>query len=102
MLMVRLLLAFYTVFLVPAAAQPAVPQPQPQKYEGMMVRDIQFDPAIAQQPLSASELNDIVPLKVNQPLHLADVRASIERLFATGAYADIQVTTAYFERGALL
>ena len=28
---------------------------------------------------------------MHQPLHAADVRAGIERLFATGRYADIQV-----------
>jgi len=91
MLMVRLLLAYYTVFLVPAAAQFTVPPAQPHKYEGMMVRSVQFDPPAGQQPVAAAELQKILPLKMNQPLHLADVRASIERLFATGAYADIQV-----------
>ena len=51
--------------------------------------NIQFDPQ--DQPLDAAELHEILPLKMNQPLRMADVRASIERLFATGRYADIQV-----------
>jgi len=102
MLMVRLLLAYYTVFLVPAAAQPALPQPQPQKYEGMMVRSIQFDPPAGQQPVAASELGTMLPLKADQPLHLADVRASIERLFATGAYADIQVDARPYQDGVAI
>ena len=51
--------------------------------------NIQFDPA--EQPLEPGELNAILPLKKDQPLRMADVRASIERLFATGRYADIQV-----------
>ena len=33
----------------------------------------------------------ILPLEIDQPLRMADVRATIERLFATGRYADIQV-----------
>ena len=50
---------------------------------------IQFDPP--QQPLELSELNAMLPLKTGQPLRMSDVRASIDRLFATGCYADIQV-----------
>ena len=72
-----------------AAAQPQPLLAQYQKYEGMTVTNIQFDPP--DQPLEAAELHDILPLKMGQPLRMADVRASIERLFATGRYADIQV-----------
>jgi len=91
MLVVRLLLAYYAILLAKAAAQSTVPPVPEQKYEGMLVRSIQFDPPAAQQPIAASELDRILPLKIGQPLRQADVRASIERLFATGAYADIQV-----------
>jgi len=62
---------------------------QDASWEGKRVAAIQFEPA--RQPLDPAEINQILPLKRNQPLRLADVRASIERLFATGRYADIQV-----------
>ena len=53
------------------------------------IADVQFVPA--EQPLTAAELANIVPLKKGEPLRLADVHAAIERLYATGAYEDIQV-----------
>jgi len=62
---------------------------QTAKYEGQPIADIQFVPA--EQPLTAAELANIVPLKKGQPLRLADVHAAIERLYATGAFDDIQV-----------
>ena len=52
-----------------------------------------------EQPLEPSELHDILPLQKDQPLRMADVRASIERLFATGRYADIQVDAEPYSDG---
>jgi outer membrane protein insertion porin family len=71
-----------------AATLPALPA-QAQKYEGKTLVAIEFDPDL--QPLDRTELLQILPLKIGRPLRLADVRASINRLFATGRYADIQV-----------
>jgi len=71
---------------------------QDRKYEGKPILTIQFDPR--QQPLDASELHDILPLQLGQPLHMADVRASIERLFATVRYADIQVDAEPYNEGS--
>ena len=71
------------------AVRPPAVLAQYQKFEGRQIVTIQFEPK--DQPLDASELHDILPLKQGQPLRMADVRASIERLFATGRYADIQV-----------
>ena len=59
------------------------------RYEGLVVRNIRFDPE--RQPLEAGELHEILPLKIGTPLRGEDVRASIQRLFATGRYTDIQV-----------
>jgi len=70
---------------------------QTQKYEGQQVLTIQFEPK--EQPLDPSELHDILPLQKDKPLHMADVRASIERLFATGRYADIQVDAEPYKDG---
>jgi outer membrane protein insertion porin family len=62
---------------------------QTAKYEGQSIADIQFVPA--EQPLTAAELTNAIPLKKNAPLRLADVHAAIERLYATGAFEDVQV-----------
>lgn len=58
-------------------------------YEGKRIVDIQFSPH--DQPLDPAELREILPLKPDTPLRMADVSAAIERLFATGRYEDIQV-----------
>ena len=62
---------------------------QTARYEGQPIADIQYVPP--EQPLTAAELANIVPLKKGEPLRLADVHAAIERLYATGAFEDIQV-----------
>jgi outer membrane protein insertion porin family len=78
---VRLTLAgFLTLSLLAA---------QTSKYEGQPIADIQFAPP--EQPLTSAELANLLPLKKGQPLHMADVRAAIERLYATGDFEDIQV-----------
>src|ERR1035438_7742034 len=88
MRIVRLTLARYFCAIPLLFFSPAVLFGQAQKYEGKQVLAIQFDPK--EQPLDASELHDILPLKKDEPLRMADVRASIERLFASGRYSDIQ------------
>jgi len=62
---------------------------QAARYEGQPIADIQYVPP--EQPLTAAELANIVPLKKGAPLRLADVHAAIERLYATGAFEDIRV-----------
>ena len=69
-------------------------------YEGKVVRNIRFDPEA--QPLEAAELHQILPLKIGQPLTRKDVRASIERLFATGRYTDIQVDAQEYSGGVIV
>ena len=70
------------------------------KYEGRKVVTIQFDPS--NQPVDLAEINHILPLKTGQPLREADVRASIERLFATGRYTDIQVDAQPYQDGVVV
>jgi outer membrane protein assembly complex protein YaeT len=97
--MVRPTLAhFACAILLLAVVHPPPLLAQTEKYEGKLVLTIQFDPK--EQPLDASELHDILPLKIDRPLRMADVRASIERLFATGRYADIQVDAEPYNDGA--
>ncbi|HWC96830.1 MAG TPA: outer membrane protein assembly factor BamA [Candidatus Sulfopaludibacter sp.] len=88
------------VLLLLALAGLQVGKAQYQKFEGKPVKNIQFSPSA--QPLEPDELFQILPLKRGQPLRVADVRASIERLFATGRYADIQVDAEPYEDGAII
>ena len=99
MMLVRTLLAISLVLLAGAGAPPAL-EAQAQKFEGLTVVNIQFDPV--NQPLEASELFAILPLKRGQLLHAADVRASIQRLFATGRYSDIQVDAEPYNGGVIV
>src|SRR5205085_3385910 len=73
---------------------------QYQKYEGKPVLNIRFDPP--EQPLEGSELFQILPLNRDQPLRMSVVRASIDRLFATGRYADIQVDAEAYNNGVIV
>jgi outer membrane protein insertion porin family len=59
----------------------------PEEFEGRRVAIIRFLPQ--QQPLPASEMERLLPVKMKQPLHMAEVRAAMEVLYATGRYADI-------------
>jgi outer membrane protein insertion porin family len=83
-----------------AAAQPRSLLAQYQKYEGRPVVNIRFEPA--EQPLEGSELFEILPLKRDQPLRMSVLRASVERLFATGRYSDIQVDAEPYNGGVII
>ncbi|HEX4134903.1 MAG TPA: POTRA domain-containing protein [Bryobacteraceae bacterium] len=63
--------------------------PTESNFEGRRIAGIAFDPPT--QPLDASELREILPVKTGQNYSSANIRAAIERLYATGRYADIQV-----------
>ena len=58
------------------------------KYQGRPVTAVVFVPE--QQPLDSDELASLVRVKRGQPLRVSDVHNTIERLFATGRYLDIQ------------
>lgn len=58
-------------------------------YEGKPIAAIVFEPR--EQALTPAELAEILPLKSKQPLRLQDVETAIQRLYATGRYADIAV-----------
>jgi outer membrane protein assembly complex protein YaeT len=98
MRLVRSLLA-YSILLL-AAAQPRSLLAQYQKYEGRPVVNIRFEPA--EQPLEGAELFDMLPLKRDQPLRMSVVRSSVERLFATGRYRDIQVDAEPYNGGVII
>jgi len=73
---------------------------QYQKYDGLKVVTIQFSPQ--DQPLESSQLHAILPLKIGEPLKIAAIRASIDRLFATGRYADIQAEARPYNGGVAI
>ena len=58
-------------------------------FEGKSIREIVYDPA--QQPLTAEDLAALQRLRAGTPYSSKDVGETIDRMFATGAYADIQV-----------
>ncbi len=58
-------------------------------FENKTIVRIEYQPA--SQPLDARDLERVQVLRTGSPLHAADVAESIERMFATGRYADIQV-----------
>ena len=99
MVRTRLALSVFLI-LVWTMARPASIWGQYQKYEGKEIVNIQFSPP--EQPVEAMELFEILPIKRGEPLHIAQVRAAIDRLFATGRYADIQVDAEPYLNGIIL
>ncbi len=96
----RRLAHIFRIALLCTLAGLGAAQAQYQKYDGKPIRNIQFSPA--DQPLEPDELFEILPLKRGQNLRMEDVRSSIERLFATGRYADIQVAAETYEDGVII
>ena len=58
-------------------------------FEGQKIVNIVFDPV--RQPLEGRELFELLTVKKDGIYRAADVRTSIEKLYATGRYQDIQV-----------
>ena len=69
-------------------------------YEGKPIADVQFDPG--KQPLPIDQLKALLPTRVGQPLHAAELRDAIQRLYATGEYADIAVDATLGPNGVTL
>ncbi len=67
---------------------------------GAPVAVIEYAPAA--QPFSAAALDELVQVEVGAALDAAGLRASIEALFATGRYADIQVDAQRRDDGVAL
>jgi outer membrane protein assembly factor BamA len=60
-----------------------------QDYWGKTVTSISYEPA--KQPIDPHDLTDSILISVGQPLDRLQLAASIDRLFATGLYDDVQV-----------
>ena len=77
----------------PSAIRPAAvagpPATLSDAFDGQNVAHISFDPA--EQPLEQSAIDALLPIHAGQPFHSALAHAAIDKLFATGRYADIQI-----------
>jgi len=100
MILVRPLFAFLPAAVLLLSAYSSALWAQEPHFDGLEVTDIQFDPAA--QPLESKELQEKLTLKMHEPLTMADVRASIGGLFATGRYADIQVDAKPYQGGVAI
>ncbi|HLK66889.1 MAG TPA: POTRA domain-containing protein [Bryobacteraceae bacterium] len=60
-------------------------------YEGKKITRVQYDPP--SQPVLSADLARLVPFHEGDPLHLADVRDAIKRLYGTGRYSYIEIDT---------
>jgi len=69
-------------------------------YEGKRITDIQFSPP--NQPVDSLEIEELLPVKKGSPLSLADVRTSLERLYATGQYQEIAADAELAGDGVIL
>lgn len=79
------------------ARRPANPE---RKYEGRPIASIQFVPP--EQPLSVDTLQNLLAVRQGLPLEQDGLRTTIERLFATGRYSDIQVDATSSAGGVVL
>jgi outer membrane protein insertion porin family len=70
------------------------------QYEGQVITAIQFDPE--QQPLKLGQLLALIPLHTGEHMRGSDVRDAIQRLYATGEYADIAVDATLVAAGVNL
>jgi outer membrane protein assembly complex protein YaeT len=102
MFSVRTSLAYLLCCFLLVAFRPAKVLAQGQKYEGLNVVNVRFEPPASRQPVDPEELFQILPMKRDQPFSMDVVRASIERLFATGRYADIQVDVEPYNPGVIV
>ncbi len=58
-------------------------------FEGKAIVSVAFEPSA--QPLEPAVIRETLAVKESSPYRAADIRTSIERLYATGRYRDIQV-----------
>ena len=63
----------------------------PGTYEGRSIAAVRYDPP--DQPVASADLDRLNLFHAGEPLHLADVREAIKRLYATGAYSNVEIDT---------
>lgn len=82
---------FAVSFLAGSSALRAADLAPPSSYEGRPIAAVRYEPA--QQPVLRADLNRLVPFQPGTPLRLAKVQETIQRLYATGEYSDIEIDT---------
>src|SRR6266404_4849115 len=73
---------------------------QTSRFEGRIVKEVHYDPE--KQPLSTEDLQTAQAVRVGEPLRASEVAATIDRLFATGRYEDIQVHAESQDNGVVI
>lgn len=79
----------------PPAAAPTTTQSPLSRYEGLPVREVRIQSHAPVNPNLVAQL----PLQANQPLDRRKLRASVQKLFATRQFQDIQVEAEKDQRG---
>jgi len=87
------------LFLLPLSAVVSHAQTDT-SFEGKTITRIDFDPP--SQPLTTKELQSRISVHPGLPLHIADVRTTIQDLYRTGRYSDISVAVEPDGGGAAL
>jgi outer membrane protein insertion porin family len=72
----------------------------PSEYEGRTIEQVRFEPQL--QPVAPADLVRLVPFQPGTPLHLAEVRDAIKRMYGTGEYADIEIAAEPSATGVVL
>ncbi len=72
----------------------------PSAYEGKPIAEVRYEPP--SQPVARADLARLVPFRPGIPLHLADVREAIKRLYGTGQYSNIAIATEPAANGVVL
>ena len=81
-------------------APPDAESPAPASLDGLLVKAVRHRPEEPQQrPLDPTLLAEILPQKAGAPYSSEKIRESIQRLYATGRFADIQVDAEQEEGG---
>jgi outer membrane protein insertion porin family len=83
-------LRFLCLFTI-ASSIHAAELAMPGEYEGKPVAGVRFEPST--QSVAAKDLNRLVSFSIGAPLHLADVREAIKRLYGTGRYENVEADT---------
>lgn len=65
---------------------------QTNRFEGQTIREVRYEPA--QQPLSAPDLERVQHVRAGEKLRTGNVASTIDAMFATGRYEDVQVDAA--------
>jgi outer membrane protein insertion porin family len=69
------------------------------KFEGRSIRRIEFSPS--KQPYAPNELEQRIGLRVGSAFHIQELDAAIQKLYASGRYADLAVDAADAEGGGV-